>query len=137
MEANRKKALELLNSYNPLSKEISLLLEERDNLRACLFTRNAKDGSPADCDFVRKRLSQEITKLEKMICRSIEKNINSRMLIEELINSAQPADARPILRYRYVERVPMEFIPPRVHYSLRHCWNLHNKAVDSIALHIG
>lgn len=126
----------LLSSYAPSADEYNALIDEYRSLRSRLYQRgtNPDEGKTIFSESSGTgTIVCRVKLLEARLAEIIAANVRLRLEIEGLIERLQDRQTAAILRYRYINRVAMEFIPPKVHYSLRQCWRLHNRGINEIA----
>ncbi|MCR4442158.1 MAG: sigma factor-like helix-turn-helix DNA-binding protein [Peptococcaceae bacterium] len=125
---------EQLRQYRYLKKEIILLEEEIEKLRASLLAPPKPDGLPKS-NYAVDRTANTIAKivdLEKKLQEVINDYIAVRTQIEKSIESLQ-SDERLIIRYRYVEGMSWEEIAVAMNYTYRHVTRMHGWALKKMS----
>lgn len=132
MTKTEKQSLKrLLTEWGHFTKTIrSQKAEIAEFKKVCTDIEHARD-SAGKCEIISMDSLRE--KAERLGI-----NINSRMSrqgeLDEIINDL-PYDMQAILRTRYIKGIAWENMPANLPFymSVRHCYRLHNKALEIIA----
>lgn len=124
---------EELKQYRSLGKEIDLLEEEIQRIRASLFSVPKMDGMPRS-NYTADRTAETIAKvvdLEEKLQGIINRYIDIRTRIEASIEPL-PTDERRLMRYRYIEGMSWEEIAVAMHFTYRHVIRMHGWGLRKI-----
>ena len=125
---------EQLRQYRYLKKEIMLLQEEIERLRASLQAIPQPDGMPHS-NYATDRTSDVVSKivdLEALLHRHLRTMIELRGEIESCI-VALPSDQRLLMRWRYIEGHKWEAIALEMNYSYMQVCRIHGRILQKIA----
>jgi DNA-directed RNA polymerase specialized sigma subunit len=125
---------EELKQYRSLGKEIDLLEEEIQRIRASLFSAPKLDGMPKS-NYAADRTAETIAKvvdLETKLRDKIDSYISLRTQIEITIESLS-SNERLLMRCRYIEGMSFEEIAVAMHYTFRHVTRMHGWALQKMS----
>ncbi len=124
---------EQLSHYRYLKKEIMLLQEEIERLRASLQSAAKLDGLPRS-NYVVDRSANVVAKildLEAQLHKNLRDIIELRGEIERCIEGL-PADQRLLMRLRYIEGKRWEMIVVDMNYAWAQVHRIHVRALKSV-----
>lgn len=84
---------------------------------------------------IKDRLAEDMAKLEDLEIQLYDKlhavEID-KIAVEEMIDTLDDARERRILHYRYIDDLAWDKVSEKIHYSISHCFRLHNSAIKKI-----
>lgn len=125
---------EKLRQYRYIKKEILLLEQEIERLRASLEAVPKLDDMPKS-NYAVDRTADTVTKivdLEHSLTERLHDLMGLRKEIEQAIISL-PAEQRLLMRMRYIEGVKWELIAVEMNYSWRQIHYIHSEALKRLA----
>lgn len=127
---------ELLKSHYEINSLIDMKLEQIAELRSLAakvttspFTESHPQGTYTDRVG---RTTARIIDLENEINDEIDKLVDVKLRIRELVSSLSNGIQRTIIERHYILNQPMEKIGEKMGYSRRHITRLHDKAIESL-----
>ena len=130
------KIKELLNSHHEINNLIDMKLEQIAELRSLAakvtvspFSESHSQGTYTDRVG---RTTARIIDLENEINEEINKLVDIKIQIRELIAGLSDRIQRAILERHYILNEPWEEISEKVGYSRRHITRLHNQALETL-----
>lgn len=124
---------EKLRQYRYIKKEILLLEQEIERLRASLEAVPKLDDMPKS-NYAVDRTADTITKivdLESIMTDRLHQLCKLQQEIEQTIASL-PAEQRLLMRLRYIEGEKWEAIALEMNYSWKHIHRIHGQALQKL-----
>ena len=77
---------------------------------------------------------QKIIDLENEINAEIDRLVDLKKEIRDVINTAPTYEQRLVLKYRYIEFLKWEAVASKIDLSLKHVHRIHNEALKNIKI---
>jgi DNA-directed RNA polymerase specialized sigma subunit len=77
---------------------------------------------------------QKMIDLEKEINAEIDRFVDLKKEIRDVINTAPTYEQRLVLKYRYIEFLKWEAVASKIDMSLKHVHRIHNEALKNIKI---
>lgn len=135
------KIRELLNSHYAINHQIDMKLEQIAELRSLAakvttspFSESHSQGTYTDRVG---RTAARIIDLEKEINDEIDKLVETKLKIRELVSLLHDGIQRTIIERHYILNESWEKISEKIGYSRRHVTRLHDKAIENLEMLYG
>lgn len=129
-------AKEFLRQAYRLDQQVKCNLAELDSLRETASSirspgleEHNNPSRPTEAPFV--RLLDKVWEMEEQINAEIDRLVDLKKQIWEVINGVQNMDELMVLRYRYVLFLSWEEIAVKMNFSLRWVHTIHRRALAS------
>ena len=126
---------ELLNSHYEINLAIDVKLEQLEELKSlatkvtATYSESHSTGTHADRVG---RFSAKMVDLENEINEEIDKLVDVKLKIKEIVSSVSNATQRAILERHYILNESFEKIADKIGYSPRHILRMHNIAIEKL-----
>lgn len=118
-------------AYNAACRTTDRVRQEAEGLRAIRY-----DGDKVDGGGSHDAMADAMEKIEKCIValnRARCHYVNIMLLAEKLLALADDADGAAVIRLRWMENMPFDFIPAKICMDRRTMFRHYNAAIDEIA----
>ena len=137
MTLEQLEMIKYLNQAFYLDKRVNALIAEKEEnislATRCTANYGDNNSNPSKHNGTEKILIR-IAEQEEEINTRIDKLVEVRSQIAEIINSVEDMDEQTILSYRYLSYKNMSEIAELMHYHRNTIQNKHNSAIKNIVL---